>query len=104
MSEAKHTAGLVHGDGNNIWAEAEDRFSLLIASTYFSDAPVEECEANRERIVLCWNCHDDMLAALKMYVAYRISGLGSSTSKEAQAARREMHDATEAAIAKAEGR
>jgi hypothetical protein len=47
--------------------------------------------------------HRDLLAALKMYVAYRKSGEGASHSKRAQQIRLEMNTAIENAIRKAEG-
>jgi hypothetical protein len=46
---------------------------------------------------------DDLVAALKMYKAYRESGLAGRASKQAQAARVALHDAVDAALQKAGG-
>ena len=54
-----------------------------------------ECDSIRA------DAFDDLVKALKMYKAYRESGLAGRASRKAQAERVLLHDAVEAALRKA---
>ena len=41
-----------------------NRHGIKIASKFVETH--DEAEANAERLTLCWNCHDDLLAACKL--------------------------------------
>lgn len=52
------------GAGAGISATVNGRIRL-VAEAYAPEGRKGEMEANAERIVLCCNCHDDLVAALK---------------------------------------
>lgn len=64
MSDTKHTGGQWKvGAGAGISATVKGRIRL-VAEAYAPEGRKGEMEANAERIVLCCNCHDDLVAAL----------------------------------------
>ncbi len=74
MSEPKHTPGRLYVDGGgNIWNDA-GRFVASCGGYgggYGSgSASSRENVANAERLVLCWNAHDDLLAACEDALAF----------------------------------
>ena len=68
MSDTKHTPGewVVEEDFGG-WIRAvtipEDGGDIICSAPSDSPASNERWPANRERIVLCCNCHDDLVAA-----------------------------------------
>jgi hypothetical protein len=81
-----------------------DRKCVASLGSSYSCRPLEEIEANAERIVLAWNCFDDMLAALKA------QGLADAANEQRQSYSvfQDLENSAKAlrvaAIAKAEGR
>lgn len=76
---SKHTPGewVVEEDfGGWICAVTipEDGGDIICSAPSDSPASNERWTANRDRIVLCHNCHDDLVAALKRYVAIDLGG------------------------------
>ncbi len=77
MSDTKHTPGewkvkecteglIVTGrpqEGNRDWDYGG--YGIVCTVNYEASQLTEEDRANAERIVLCHNCHDDLVAALK---------------------------------------
>lgn len=64
MSDTTHTPGEWKvGAGAGISATVKGRIRL-VAEAYAPEGRKGEMEANAERIVLCCNCHDDLVAAL----------------------------------------
>lgn len=68
MSDTKHTPGEWYRHGSGIYADASKR-TRLVAESYAPEGRKGEMEGNAERIVLCHNCHDDLVAALKAVLA-----------------------------------
>lgn len=66
--------------------------SYLIGSTLFttlSNRTIERQKANAQRLVLCWNCHDDLVAACEELVDIvdnSPSDIDSFTTQPAKAA------------------
>lgn len=100
-TKTKHTLGKcrvresaqVYVDGRHV-ADCNAKDQREVATLHIK----LEDEANAERIAHCWNCHDDLLDALKRLMTwvdpYAVPNCGSN-DKDYEAAR--------AAIAKAEG-
>lgn len=70
MSEAKHTQGkldvtFIPGGGYGL--ESEDGFYMAELPVNFSDNDAKQ-QANANRLALCWNTHDQTVAALRKAV------------------------------------
>ena len=70
MSESKHTPGpLVHVvTGPNHWLQSPDGRTVAFVGaqdTIFTKHPGTPHVANAERLVMCWNLHDELVEALQ---------------------------------------
>ncbi len=83
------TSGKLLAQGNLILLDNRADYRELIATT----AKMLNAESNAERLALCWNSHDELLAALKDLVMARAEGKPPPVR---------MWEAAIAAIAKAE--
>jgi hypothetical protein len=94
-----------HGEHDESGAAIKAKDGRIIASTAGVLKPQDpkswgEYHCNARLLAASW----DLYQALKLYKDYRDNGMGGSSSKEARQTRADMHDAIEAALAKAEGR
>lgn len=72
QSETKHTPGELsvrpYGDGDSLVIHAGDDWRICFMATP-GDSPnaMQRIKADAARIVLTWNCHDELVAALEWY-------------------------------------
>ena len=59
-TEHKHTAGNLSVVGNQL---RSDKNHAIATVKYAGN---EQTEANADRLAHCWNCHDELVAALKL--------------------------------------
>ena len=72
--------------------------TTVIADVLWETVSKDEAIANAERLVLAWNCHDDLLAAGKALL-HHFCGSGPRTMSDG-----EVMGKAQAAIAKTEGK
>jgi len=74
-----HTKGKLHADRyENILTDEDD--ILRVVGVCLSNS--KECTSNSKRIVQCWNSHDDLVAALQLYISI-CGNTGYSLTREA---------------------
>lgn len=98
MAEQKHTAGAVKLSSSSSQYIVRETGGVIARAEDGYCCDRTTAELNAERIVLCWNTHDDLVAALKGMLSEweKFSRYGSPLAKSAN----ERVNAARAALAR----
>jgi hypothetical protein len=110
--DTKHTQGKMEADEFSLTLPSPRNNGRYLEIAYCSDAedakgnPVisdSERKANASRLALCWNMHDELIAALESVIDCHETGILGQQGINGDRARSKLAQQARAAIAKTKG-